>query len=203
MSSIATPDWSTLPVPEDDGAARHLPGLRLPSLPLAATDNTTVDLARLAGRVVLFVYPRSGRPNQPNPPGWDQIPGARGCTTQCNAFRDAFAELRALGVDHLFGLSVQSTADQREMAQRQQLPFPILSDEDFALTRALRLPSFTTSGMTLLKRLTLVARNAVIEHVFYPVFPPDQNAAAVAAWLRSHECRGSLPPAALTPLDRR
>jgi peroxiredoxin len=185
MSFIATPDWSTLPVPEDDGAARHLPGLRMPSIPLSATDGSVVDLASLAGRAVVFAYPRTGVPDQPNPPGWDQIPGARGCTTQCNAFRDAYAELRALGVAHLFGLSVQSTADQREMAERQRLPFAILSDEAFRLTRALRLPTFETSGMTLLKRLTLVVRDGVIEHVFYPVFPPDQNAVEVAGWLRA------------------
>lgn len=185
MSSIATPDWSSLPVPEDDGGARHLAGLRVPSVLLPATDGTIVDLASLSGRVVVFAYPRTGVPDQPNPPGWDQIPGARGCTTQCNAFRDAFAEIRGLGVAHLFGLSTQSTADQREMAERQRLPFPILSDEAFALTRALRLPTFTTQGMTLLKRLTMVISSGVIEHVFYPVFPPDQNAAAVAAWFRS------------------
>jgi peroxiredoxin len=183
--SIATPDWSTLPVPKDDGAARHLSGLSIPSMPLPATDGTIVDLATLKGLTVLFIYPRTGVPDQPNPAGWDQIPGARGCTTQCNAFRDAFAELRALGVDHLYGLSTQPTADQREMATRQHLPFPVLSDEAFALTRALRLPTFTTSGMTLLKRLTLVVRDTLIEHVFYPVFPPDQNAAEVAAWLRN------------------
>lgn len=185
MSFISTPDWSTLPIPEDDGAARHLPGMRIPSIPLAATDGSIVDLSTLPGITVLFAFPRSGRPNQPNPPGWDQIPGARGCTTQCNAFRDRFAELRALGVDHLCGLSVQDTPYQREMAERQRLPFPILSDEALALTRALRLPTFETSGMTLIRRLTLVMRDAVIEHVFYPVFPPDQNAAAVAAWLRA------------------
>jgi peroxiredoxin len=184
MSSIATPDWSTLPIPEDDGAARHLPGLHIPSIPLAATDGSTIDLSTLRGLTVLFIYPRTGVPDQPNPPGWDQIPGARGCTTQCNAFRDAFADLRTLGVDHLYALSTQPTAYQREMAQRQRLPFPVLSDETFALTRALRLPTFETSGITLLKRLALVARDAVIEHVFYPVFPPDQNAAEVAAWLR-------------------
>ena len=184
MSFISTPDWSSLPVPQDDGAASHLPGMHIPSIPLPATDGSTIDLASLAGRVVLFAYPRTGVPDQPNPPGWDQIPGARGCTTQCNAFRDAFAELRALGVAHLYGLSTQDTAWQREMARRQQLPFAILSDEDFALTRALRLPTFETNGMTLLKRITLVLRDAVIEHVFYPVFPPDQNAAEVAVWLR-------------------
>jgi peroxiredoxin len=184
MSFIATPDWSTLPIPEDDGAARHLPGIRLPSIPLLATDGSMVDLVSLKGWTVVFAYPRTGVPDQPNPPGWDQIPGARGCTTQCNAFRDAYAELLALGVAHLFGLSVQSSEYQREMAERQRLPFPILSDENLALTRALRLPAFETSGMTLLKRLTLVVREGVIEHVFYPVFPPDQNAAEVAAWLR-------------------
>jgi peroxiredoxin len=185
MSSIATPDWSQLPVPQDDGAARHLPGLRLPSLQLPATDGSLIDISSLAGRIVLFAFPRSGRPGEPNPPGWDAIPGARGCTTQCNAFRDRFAELQSLGVDHLFGLSVQDTAYQREMAERQHLPFPILSDESFPLTHALRLPTLQTSGMTLLKRLTLVIRDAVIEHVFYPVFPPDQNAGEVAAWLRA------------------
>jgi peroxiredoxin len=184
MSFIATPDWSTLPVPEDDGAARHLPGLRIPSIRLAATDGSVIDLASLAGRTIVFAYPRTGVPDQPNPPGWDQIPGARGCTTQCNAFRDSYAELRALGVAHLFGLSVQPTAYQYEMAERQALPFPILSDEDLVLTRTLRLPTFDTSGMTLLKRVTLVLRDGVIEHAFYPVFPPDQNAAEVAAWLR-------------------
>ena len=184
MSFIATPDWSTLPVPEDDGAAHHLRGLRIPSIALASTDGSAVDLGSLAGRLVIFAYPRTGVPDQPNPPGWDQIPGARGCTTQCNAFRDAYAELRRLGVEHLFGLSVQSTADQREMVVRQRLPFPILSDEHFTLTRALRLPLFETSGMTLLKRLTLVVQDGVIKHVFYPVFPPDENAEAVAAWLR-------------------
>jgi peroxiredoxin len=185
MSFIATPDWSQLPVPVDDGAARHLPGMTVPSLALPATDGSSVDLSSLRGRAVLFAFPRTGRPNEPNPPGWDQIPGARGCTTQCNAFRDHFTELRSLGVDHIYGLSVQDTAYQREMAERQHLPFPILSDDGFQLTRALRLPTFETSGMTLLKRLTLVLHDAVIEHVFYPVFPPDQNAAAVIAWLRN------------------
>lgn len=184
MSSIATPDWSSLPAPEDDGAARHLPGLRVPSIPLTATDGSTVDLSALAGRAVLYAYPRTGRPGEPNPEGWEAIPGARGCTPQTCAFRDHFAELRALGVAHLFGLSTQDTAYQREMAERLHLPFSILSDESLALTRALRLPTFTTHGMTLLKRLTLILLDGVIEHVVYPVFPPDQNAIAVIAWLR-------------------
>jgi peroxiredoxin len=185
MSSIATPDWSTLPVPKDDGAARHLPGLRVPSIALAATDGSSVDLSSLAGRVVLYAYPRTGRPGEPNPDGWEAIPGARGCTPQTCAFRDAFAELRALGVGHLYGLSTQSTEYQREAAERLHLPFPLLSDESLALTRALRLPIFTTHGMTLLKRLTLIVRDGAIEHVFYPVFPPDRNAGDVVAWLRA------------------
>jgi peroxiredoxin len=184
MSSIATPDWSTLPVPEDDGAARHLPGLRVPSIPLAATDGSTVDLSSLPGLTVLFAYPRTGRPGEPNPDGWDLIPGARGCTPQTCAFRDLFADFQALGVAHLFGLSTQSTAYQRELAERLHLPFPILSDEQLRLARALRLPTFETHGMTLLKRLTLVLRDGVIEHAFYPVFPPDRNASDVLAWLR-------------------
>lgn len=185
MSSIAPPDWSSLPVPQDDGAARHLPGICIPSIPLAATDGTTVDLSRLAARTVVYAYPRTGRPDEPNPEGWDLIPGARGCTPQSCAFRDHFAELKSLGIAHLFGLSTQHTAYQREMAERLHLPFPVLSDQSMALTRALRLPTFETHGMILLKRLTLILRDGRVEHVFYPVFPPDRNAEQVAAWLAS------------------
>jgi peroxiredoxin len=183
MSTISTPDWSSIPVPRDDGAAKHLTGMQMPSVPLSATDGSTVDLSTLPGLVVIYAYPRSGIPGVENPPGWDLIPGARGCTPQTCAFRDHFAELKALGVDRLFGLSTQDPAYQSEFANRLHLPFPILSDEQLALTRALRLPAFETSGMTLLKRLTLVIRDARIEHVFYPVFPPDRNASEVLAWL--------------------
>jgi len=186
MSSIATPDWSTLPAPEDDGAARHLLGMSVPSIALPATDGSSIDLSAIPGRAVLYAYPRTGRPGEPNPDGWEAIPGARGCTPQSCAFRDHFAELQSLGVGCLFGLSTQDTAYQREAAQRLHLPFPLLSDERLALTDALRLPTFTTHGMTLHKRLTLILRDGRIEHVFYPVFPPDRNAADVAAWLRAH-----------------
>lgn len=185
MSSIATPDWSTLPKPEDDGAARHLAGLALPSVPLPATDGRTVDLSALAGRTVVYAYPRTGRPGEPNPDGWETIPGARGCTPQSCAFRDAFGELQSLGIDGVFGLSTQDTAYQQEFAERVHLPFAVLSDAALRLTGALRLPTFHTHGMTLLKRLTLVIRDGTIERVFYPVFPPDQNAAEVIAWLRN------------------
>jgi peroxiredoxin len=183
-TSIDTPDWSTLPAPQDDGAARHLSGLRVPSIALEATHGPAVDLSTLTGRTVVYCYPRTGRPGVENPPGWDLIPGARGCSPQSCAFRDHFAELRKAGVDQIFGLSTQDTAYQREAAERLHLPFAILSDEHFELTHAVRLPTFETSGMRLLKRITLVVNNGVIEHVFYPVFPPDQNASDVLAWRR-------------------
>jgi peroxiredoxin len=182
-SSIETPDWSRIAAPIDDGAARHLEGMRVPSVPLAATDGSTVDLAALPGRAVVYAYPRTGRPGVENPAGWDLIPGARGCTPQSCAFRDHFAELRALGVNHLFGLSTQDTAYQREAAKRLHLPFALLSDEHLELARALRLPTFETNGMSLLKRLTLVLDDDVIAQVFYPVFPPDRNAHDVLTWL--------------------
>jgi peroxiredoxin len=182
-SSVDAPDWSAIPRPVDDGAASHLAGMRMPSVPLAATDGTLVDLSSLAGLVVVYAYPRTGKPGVENPAGWDLIPGARGCTPQSCAFRDHFAELKGLGVERLFGLSTQDPSYQREAAERLHLPFPILSDEHLRLTAALRLPTFQTSGMTLLKRFTLVIRDAQIEHVFYPVFPPDQNAGDVVAWL--------------------
>ena len=182
-SSVEAPDWSTIPKPTDDGAATHLVGMRMPSIALPATDGTTVDLSSLPSRVVVYAYPRTGTPGVENPDGWDLIPGARGCTPQSCSFRDHFAELKALGVNRLFGLSSQGTAYQREAADRLQLPFPILSDEHLSLTGALRLPTFQTSGMTLLKRLTLVIHDGNIEHVFYPVFPPDRNASDVIAWL--------------------
>ena len=175
-----------LPIPEDDGAARHLRGSFLPSIALPATDGATVDLSRLRGRTIVYAYPRTGEPDKPNPDGWDAIPGARGCTPQSCGFRDHFAELKQLGVRQLFGLSTQSTAYQQEAVERLHLPFAILSDEAMELTRALRLPTFETSGMTLLKRLTLVIDDGVITHVFYPVFPPDQSAADVIAWLRAN-----------------
>jgi peroxiredoxin len=182
-SSVEAPDWSSIPRPADDGAANHLVGMKVPSVPLPATNGTTIDLSSLHGLVVVYAYPRTGIPGVDNPPGWDLIPGARGCTPQSCSFRDHFAELKALGVDHVFGLSTQDIPYQREAAERLHLPFPILSDEHLALTQALRLPTFQTSGMTLLKRLALVIKDGKIEHVFYPVFPPDRNASEVIAWL--------------------
>jgi peroxiredoxin len=174
-----------LPVPQDDGAARHLGGLKLPSVALAATDGSHVDLAKLAGRTVVYIYPRTGVPGQPSPEGWDQIPGARGCTPQSCSFRDHFAELKELGVSRVYGLSTQDSAYQKEVVERLHLPFSILSDADLALARAIALPTFTIAGMTLLKRMALVIDEGVISKVFYPVFPPDRNAAEVISWLRA------------------
>jgi peroxiredoxin len=182
-SGIEMPDWSTIPAPLDDGAARHLVGARIPSVLLQATDGRSVDLSALSGRVVVYAYPRTGRPGVENPDGWDMIPGARGCTPQSCSFRDHFAELKALGVAHLFGLSTQDSDYQREAAERLHLPFAILSDHDLKLTRAMNLPTFETGGMTLLKRCTLVIEDGAVEHVFYPVFPPDRSASDVISWL--------------------
>ncbi len=186
MTNLAEVDWSTIPAPEDDGAAAHLTGMAVASVPLAATDGSTVDLAALQGRTVVYAYPRTGEPGVPVPEGWDMIPGARGCTPQSCAFRDHFAELQQLGVGHLFGLSTQDTAYQREAAERLHLPFPLLSDEGLKFAGAMNLPTFEAAGMTLLKRLTLIIRDGKVEHVLYPVFPPDRNADEVIAWLTAN-----------------
>jgi peroxiredoxin len=174
-----------LPVPQDDGAAAHLTGARLPDLSLPATDASTVNLGRLTGRTVVYIYPRTGRPGQAPPTGWDAIPGARGCTPQSCSFRDHFAELKRLGVAQLYGLSTQDTAYQHEAVERMHLPFAILSDADLNLTRALNLPTFKVDGMTLIKRMAWVIDDGVITKVFYPVFPPDKSAEEVVTWLRT------------------
>jgi peroxiredoxin len=174
-----------LPMPRDDGAARHLTGAKLPALALAATDGAQVDLSALAGRTVVYVYPRTGRPGHASPTGWDGIPGARGCTPQSCGFRDHFAELKRLGVAHLFGLSTQDTDYQREAVERLHLPFAILSDADLKLTRVLDLPTFAVDGLTLIRRMAWVIDDGVITHVFYPVFPPDKNAEEVVSWIQA------------------
>jgi peroxiredoxin len=173
-----------LPVPEDDGACDHLPGRQLPELELVTTTGGDVNLADLgSGRTaVLFIYPRTGRPDEPLPPGWDLIPGARGCTPQSCAFRDLHGEFAARGV-RVIGLSAQSTDDQLEFAERVHLQFPLLSDTGLELARALDLPTFEAAGMALYRRVTLVIRDGEVAKVFYPVFPPDRNAAKVLAWL--------------------
>jgi peroxiredoxin (alkyl hydroperoxide reductase subunit C) len=174
-----------LPRPVADGATDHLAGVAAPDLELATTGGTSVSLARRPGRIVVYVYPRTGEPGRDPGPEWNAIPGARGCTPQSCSFRDHFAELRALGVSEVYGLSTQDTAYQREAAERLHLPFPLVSDERLELTRALNLPTFDFGGMTLIRRMTLVIDDGRITKVFYPVFPPDRSAADVVDWLRS------------------
>ncbi len=178
-------DWSRLPAPVDDGAARHLPGRAIPEVTLPATDGSAVLLGSLSGRTVVYFYPLTGRPGAPLPDGWDEIPGARGCTPQNCAFRDHHAELLAAGADRVFGLSTQDASYQCEVAERLHLPFPLLSDAALRLTTALKLPVMLVDGATLLKRMALIIDDGVITHVFYPVFPPDRNAPEVLAWLRA------------------
>lgn len=175
-----------LPVPEDDGACDHLPGSPMPAISLPSTAGRQVDLRALPGpRTVLYAYPRTGVPGEALIEGWDAIPGARGCTPQACVFRDHAAELAGLGAT-VFGLSTQTTAFQRELVERLHLPFEILSDAEFRLTEALRLPTFEADGVRLLKRLTLVVRDGTIEQVFYPVFPPTESAETVVRWLDGH-----------------
>lgn len=187
-----------LPVPEDDGAADHLVGMELPGLSLPSTQGGTVDLASAARgdgvavflprerklrHLVVYVYPRTGTPGEPSPAGWDDIPGARGCTPQSCAYRDSLAEFEALGAT-VVGISAQTPAEQREFADREHIPFPLLGDSDLHLRDELRLPTFQVEGMTLYKRLTLVAEAGRIAQAFYPVFPPNRDATEVLAWLR-------------------
>jgi len=176
-----------LPVPMNDGAADHLRHARVPDIALAATDGRRVSLAKIRGpRVVVYAYPRTGRPGEePLVEDWDLIPGARGCTPETCGFRDHHAELRAAGAE-VFGLSTQDTAYQQELVERLHLPFAVLSDADLELTRAFKLPVLEVAGQTLLRRITLVLRDGVVEHVWYPVFPPDRHAEDVLTWLRSN-----------------
>lgn len=177
-----------LPVPEDDGAAVHLPGEVIPRLELQTSDGRMIDLSRLGmGRTVIFLYPLTGQPGVDLPEGWDSIPGARGCSTEACSFRDHLQELRMSGADRVFGLSSQSPAYQAEVVGRLSLPFTMLSDERFKLADALALPTFSAPGHDrLYTRLTLAIRNGEIEHVFYPVFPPNTHAQQVLDWLVAH-----------------
>jgi peroxiredoxin len=181
-----------LPVPQDDGEANHLTGMVVPPVALVSTRGRRVSLAEACrnGRVVVYGYPRTGVPDKDPPPGWDAVPGARGCTPQSCGFRDSYQDYRSLGAE-VFGLSVQDTDYQREMANRIHLPFEVLSDAGFELTRAMRLPTFVIHGNTLIKRIALVLDRGKVEKVFYPVFPPDQNAAQVLAWLRANPAQST------------
>ncbi len=183
-------DWSKIPAPVDDGAARHLQGAKVPDIALPVTDGSQISLARLTDRVVVFAYPRTGEPGKPSlVEDWDMIPGARGCTPQTCAFRDLHKVLIEAGAARVFGLSTQDTAYQLEAAKRLHLPFPLLSDAKLELIRALRLPTMQVAGLTLIKRLALILDDGSITKVFYPVFPPDKNASEVHTWLAEHRRR--------------
>jgi peroxiredoxin len=176
---------SGLRVPHDDGAADHLPGLRLPSVPLVSTSGGSVDLSAVAGSVVVYAFPRTGVPGEaPLVDDWDSIPGARGCTPESCGFRDHHADLAHVGTSVL-GLSTQDTAYQREAVERLHLPFALLSDEEHALTDAINLPTMTVAGQRLVKRITLLVTDGRVERVWYPVFPPDTHAEEVLGWLRT------------------
>jgi peroxiredoxin len=175
-----------LPVPTDDGAADHLPGTAMPIARLRSTDGSALYLSDLPmGRSVVFVYPRTGRPGHRMPTGWDGIPGARGCTTELCSIRDALADLRRAGAVAVYGLSTQDTAYQREAVDRLGLPYPLLADPTRQVGRSLDLPTFTAGGLTVYRRLTMVVQDGVIEHVFYPVFPPGTHVVEVTRWLSS------------------
>ncbi|SNX29242.1 Peroxiredoxin [Polynucleobacter meluiroseus] len=174
-----------LPVPKDDGATDHLIGMRLPRIALQATTGKFIDLGSLIGKLVIYCYPMTGQPNVALPEGWDQIPGARGCTPQSCSFRDHYQELQALGAE-VVGLSTQATDYQQEMADRLHLPFPVVSDDKLLFQKALQLPTFVAADMTLLKRVTLIANNGVIEAVHYPIFPSDSDPAWVMNYLQHH-----------------
>ena len=172
-----------LPVPIDDGACDHLTGMKIPDLSLTSTKGGEINLSSLCRLTVIYIYPMTGQPDTPLPEGWDQIPGARGCTPQSCSFRDHHEELKQLGAE-VYGLSTQSTANQQEAVERLHLPFALLSDEGLKLVDKLSLPVMQVKGKTLTKRTTLVCDNGVIKKVFYPVFPPDQNANEVINYLK-------------------
>jgi peroxiredoxin len=172
-----------LPIPIDDGACNHLTGMTIPEVTLASTQGVKVNLSSLSGLTVIYIYPMTGRPDTPLPEGWDKIPGARGCTPQSCSFRDHHEELKQLGAE-VYGLSTQSTAYQQEAAERLHLPFALLSDEGLNLVEKLSLPTMEVEGKTLTKRTTLICDNGVITKVFYPVFPPDQNANEIINYLK-------------------
>jgi peroxiredoxin len=190
-----------LPVPADDGACDGLLGRALPEIKLRSTVGDAVRLSELESTVVFYVYPRTGRPGVDPVPAWDDVPGARGCTPQSCAFRDHHAELQSLGAD-VFGVSAQTRAEQREFADRAHLPYPLLSDDGFILSRELGLPTFVLAGQRFYRRVTFIARNATIVKVFYPVFPPDRSAAEVVMWLEHDGGRADATPSEIDSVEQ-
>ncbi|WP_069166152.1 redoxin family protein [Nocardia altamirensis] len=188
----ADPLPENLPIPQDDGAADHLPGMTIPALTFTTSDGVEIRLDAVCdGRWVLFIYPLTGEPGTDIPKGWNEIPGARGCSQEACGFRDNFADLHANGVQHVVALSSDDAEYQRALADRLHLPYPMVSDIELALAQALKLPTFEAGNATLYKRVTMVLRGNTIEHVFYPIFPPDTHAAEVVRWLTANPDRGT------------
>ena len=175
-----------LPKPQDDGACDHLKNTKLPSISLSTTDGLQVDFSAIKDRVVIYMYPMTGRPDTALPDGWDEIPGARGCTPQSCSFRDHYSELNELNTS-VYGLSTQSTEYQQEAAHRLHLPFPLFSDKNLEFIKSLKIQTIEVDGMVLSKRVTLISNNGMIEKVFYPVFPPNENASQVMAYLDANK----------------
>jgi peroxiredoxin len=184
QSNLLKPDWSKIPAPELDVSLEHLNNFIIPEIKLLSTSGDEIDLSKLNGLSIIYVYPMTGQPNIALPKGWDEIPGARGCTPQSCSFRDNFSELKKLNIKYIFGLSSQTTKYQKEMSERLHLPYPILSDEKLLFANALKLPTFKVDNMNLIKRITLITNNNKIIKYFYPVFPPDQNVNDVIFWLK-------------------
>ena len=184
QSNLLKPDWSKIPAPQLDTSLEHLDNFIIPEIKLSSTSGDEIDLSKLIGLTIIYVYPMTGQPNVALPEGWDEIPGARGCTPQSCSFRDNFSELKKLNIKNIFGLSSQTTKYQKEMSERLHLPYPILSDENLVFANALKLPTFKVDNMSLIKRITLIINNNKIIKYFYPVFPPDQNVNDVIFWLR-------------------
>lgn len=180
---------ATLPAPENDGAAAHLVGRELPDLTLTVAAGASHALRALGAKLVLFVYPATGVPGR-NPafdpaPGWDEIPGAPGCTVHSLGYRDHAERFASLGF-LVAGLSAQPRDEQAEHVARNHITFPVLNDSRFQLADALGLPTFTVDGRRFYKRLALVAIDNRIVNVTYPVFPPDRNAEQVLSWLKRY-----------------
>lgn len=187
-----SPPWEEIPEPEDDGEADHLVGQSVPPVELTATDGQSVDLSSYFDRIILFCFPKMGRTSdEPDPDGWEKIPGAYGCTEESCSFRDHYQELTQLGAAEVFGLSLQSSEHQRDTQARIEPPYEFLSDADHKLTDGLRLPTFEVEGEIFNKRLTLVILDGRIEHVFYPVYPPGEHAEEVIRWLEAKPRTGS------------
>jgi peroxiredoxin len=184
QSNLLKPDWSKIPAPELDVSLEHLNNFIIQEIKLLSTSGDEIDLSKLNGLSIIYVYPMTGQPNIALPKGWDEIPGARGCTPQSCSFRDNFSELKKLNIENIFGLSSQTTKYQKEMSERLHLPYPILSDEKLLFANALKLPTFKVDNMNLIKRITLITNNNKIIKYFYPVFPPDQNVNDVIFWLK-------------------